>query len=542
MLFSFAHPPHSIDAPPVGNIISCMQPLVTALAMREIDLRATAEFGIPGVTLMEKAGAEVAGLILRERLAGVETRVLVLCGRGNNGGDGFVAARLLHQSGVHVTAVCIAEPSSLRGDARASAERLMESGVSIVELSDGAQLPSLLSQQGLIVDAIFGTGLSSAPSGAAAQAIRATNGSGLRVVSVDIPSGVDASSGIAYDPAIRADVTVTFGLEKLGLRLHPARALAGRVEVTDIGFPAKLLHDGRDTFVIEDADVRGALPPRPSDGHKGTFGTVLAVAGSTGYCGAAVLTAMGAVRAGAGLVRLAVPQSIASIVEASHLESVKCRLPDDGRGLLGAAALEPLLALAQNADCIAIGPGLGTDSTTAQLVSSLLTETAVPIVLDADGINCLVQNPDALSRRTAPTVLTPHPGEFARLTGIPPAAVKAGRVELARRFAIGHHCTLLLKGSPTATGTSDGVILLNPTGNSGLGSGGSGDVLTGLVAGLIAQGASPERAAYAAAFLHGRAADLAAARLTEYCLCARDVVEALPQAFKSILGDPPRPR
>jgi NAD(P)H-hydrate epimerase len=224
-------------------------------------------------------------------------------------------------------------------------------------------------------------------------------------------------------------------------------------------------------------------------------------------------------------------------VEAGHLESVKRRLPDEGRGFLGLTALESLLALARTADCVALGPGIGTDSGTAELVTRLLTSIAAPVVLDADGINCLSRNPDVLRQRTAPIVLTPHPGEFARLTRRQAEVVNSGRVEFARRFAVDHHCTLLLKGAPTVIGTAGGTALLNPTGNSGLASGGSGDVLTGLVAGLIAQGAVPERAAYAAAFLHGRAADIAAARLTEYCLCAHDVVESLPDAFRSVITD-----
>jgi NAD(P)H-hydrate epimerase len=515
-----------------------LKPLLTADEMRSVDHRASDEFGLPGRLLMERAGEAVARGVLDSGMLGDTRRALIVCGKGNNGGDGYVAARMLGANAVEVTCVLLGSTSSLKGDALDAAKGLLDKGVAIVEVQNDDTFASLLKDRELVVDAIFGTGLTSPPVGLHAAVIRAINASGLPVISVDIPSGVDASTGRAFDPSVRASMTVTMGAEKLGLRLHPGRDLAGRIEVADIGFPPELILASSKCGLIEDDDVRRILPARPPDGHKGTFGSVLVVAGSPGLCGAAVLAARGAARSGTGLVHLAFPESLAGIVEPGHVESVKHRLPDDGRGLLGLAALEPVLRLADSVDCVAIGPGIGTDSSTVRFLTELLLNIKAPVVLDADGINCLARAREVLTRRQGSLVLTPHPGEFARLTGDAQEAINAGRVEAARRFAREHNCVLVLKGAPTVVAYGGEPIRVNSTGNSGLASGGSGDVLTGLLSGLIAQGATAVDAAVAAAFLHGRAADIAVRSLTEYCLCAGDIVDFLPNAFSSVLAGP----
>jgi NAD(P)H-hydrate epimerase len=513
-----------------------VKPLLTADEMRAADRAAIEVMGIPGVQLMETAGAKVARYLLGSGIAVPGARAIVVCGKGNNGGDGLVTARVLKTQSVDATCVLLGAVSDLRGEARAAAERLMDAGVTVAEIRDEGAFDSLLRGQHVVIDALFGTGLSSAPTGLHASVIRSINHSGLPVVSIDIPSGVDATSGWAFDPAVCATATVTMGAEKLGLRLYPGRGLAGQVEIADIGFPAGLLEQGCSCVTPEVCDIRKALPPRRPNGHKGTFGSVLVVAGSPGFCGAAVLAAQGAARSGAGLVHLAVPQSLSEVIEPGHIESVKHRLPDDGRGLIGPGATDAVLRLAESASCVAVGPGIGTDKSTVVFLAEVLHRIQAPIVIDADGINCLANTLRSLTARTGPTVLTPHPGEMARLIGESAESVNAGRVDVARRVARQYECTVVLKGAPTVTASEQGPIVVNPTGNSGLAKGGSGDVLTGLLAGLIAQGATPAEAAMTAVFLHGRAADIAAAGLTEYCLCAGDIVGFLPHAFASILA------
>ncbi|MBM3314590.1 NAD(P)H-hydrate dehydratase, partial [candidate division WOR-3 bacterium] len=369
----------------------------------------------------------------------------------------------------------------------------------------------------------------------AGDAIRLVNDSGARVFAVDVPSGVDSDTGATHDPAVRAQHTITMGLAKVGLWLYPGRALAGRVHVADIGFPAPLLADGARTYLVGDADVRQRLPPRPPDGHKGTFGTALIVAGSRGFSGAACLSAQAAVRSGVGLVRLAVPRALGDVVSTRTLEPVKLVLPQTYNEVLGFNALDPLLEASAQADAVAVGPGISTDPEVRKLVLELLPGVEKPLVVDADGLNNLVGALGVLDDLKAPAVLTPHPGELGRLLGTSAADINARRVEVARDFAGRHRCILVLKGAATVVAEPQGRVFVNPTGNSGLGSGGTGDVLTGLLTGLIAQGVPPLDAAIVAVFLHGRAADIAAAEVTEYCLCASDLLDYLPRAFRSVL-------
>ncbi len=493
------------------------------------------EYGLAGIELMENAGAAAARVMQERGLARRDLPVLVLCGCGNNGGDGLVIARRLKESGVPVTAVLVGRAADLKGDSRTNAHRLAESGLALFEMHDAVQLHPLLSERPVVVDALLGTGLSQAPRGMLAAVIRVLNDAHCRVVSVDMPSGVDATTGRAHDPSVCAELTVTMGYDKLGLWLYPARAFAGHVIVVDIGLPPDAFDEATDFFLVEDADVRRWLPARRPDGHKGTFGSALLIAGSRGMTGAAVLAASAALRSGVGLVRVAVPESSALPVEVGHVESVKHPLPDDGTGRLTMAALEQLLTLAASADCVALGPGIGTHPDTVLLIRELIGAISTPLVIDADGINCLASEPGLIRQRLEATVLTPHPGEFSRLTGDCVDAIDAARAPVAQRFARLYGCTLLLKGASSVTASPDGVVRINPTGNSGLATGGSGDVLTGLVAGLIAQGCSTTEAAASAAFLHGRAADIAAVPLTEYCLTASDIVVHLPQAFNSVI-------
>jgi hydroxyethylthiazole kinase-like uncharacterized protein yjeF len=546
-----------------------MQRLVTAAQMQELDRQATAEHGIPGLTLMENAGQGVVESMEKHlgNLAGSvgqgppgPTQPLVICGKGNNGGDGFVVTRLLLAKDAKPDCILLGRAADLAGDALTNYQRLADSGFKVREVSSRTDIGPLFQNRKVIVDAIFGTGLTRAPAGLAAETIKLINSSGSYVVAVDLPSGLDSDTGVPNEPCVRADLTVTMALPKLGLWLYPGRALAGALEVVDIGMPESLVMSGigehgtgtgvrtpiPDTrpltpdgqaFLLDAAHIRAILPRRRPDGHKGTFGAALIIAGSRNFSGAAVLAGMAAVRSGCGLVRLAVPAGIADVVSSDVVEAVKVPLPQTETEALSPAAIESLLELAGDAEAVAIGPGIRTDRRTQKLELNFLAEVEKPTLIDADGINNLAGRLALLSRIKAPLVLTPHPGEFARLTGQKPAAVNADRVGVSRKFATEKKVVLVLKGASTVVAAPDGRVFVNPTGNSGLAKGGTGDVLTGLVVGLMAQGMSPLDAACAGVFLHGLAADIAVKSRTEYCLAAGDLPDFLPQAFAAVLGD-----
>ncbi len=513
-----------------------MQRLVTVPEMKQLDRLAVEQWGIPGVVLMENAGRAVADAVEEANDGTAGLAVTVICGRGNNGGDGFVIARHLLNRDARVHCLLLGEVETLKGDARANADILINAGIPIHEVSKADQLAAPLADCELVVDAVFGTGLSDPPRGLAADAIRHINNAGRFVVSVDVPSGVNADTGEADDPAVFADITVTMGLFKTGLALFPGREHAGEIDVADIGIPAQLLEQhAAPTFLPEDEDVWTLLPPRPVNGHKGTFGTALLVCGARGFTGAAALAGAAAVRSGCGLVKLAVPAGVCSIVEALVTEAVKIPLPQTEASTIAPPALDEILRHATTARCVAIGPGITTHPETASLLHALLPRLTCPVVIDADGINNLAGRLEILSEMQVPVILTPHPGELAGLTGLGASEINRDRINVCRRFAADFNVVLVLKGAPTVTATPAGETYVNPTGNSGLGSGGTGDVLTGLIAGLLAQGADPANAAVAATYIHGRSADIATEELTEYCLTAGDVIDHLPDAFRSLL-------
>jgi NAD(P)H-hydrate epimerase len=546
-----------------------MQRLVTAVQMQELDRRATAapsdggrpgQHGIPGLTLMENAGRGVVESMEKHlgNLAGSvgqgppgPTRPLVVCGKGNNGGDGFVVTRLLLTREARPDCILLGRAADLSGDALTNYKRLVDSGFVVREVASREDIEPLFQGRRVVVDAIFGTGLTRVPSGLAAEVITLINDSGSYVVSIDLPSGLHSDTGVPYDPCVRADLTVTMALPKLGLWLYPGRALAGTIEVVDIGMAKGKGESGNDevglgtfhfdlcpeAFLLDAEHIRAVVPKRRPDGHKGTFGAVLIIAGSRNFSGAAVLAGMAAVRSGCGLIRLAIPDGIADVVSSDVIEAVKIPLPQTDTEALSPAALESLLEMSAEAQAIAIGPGIGTDRRTQELELDFLAEVEKPTVVDADGINNLVGHLALLSRAKAPLVLTPHPGEFSRLTGLKPADINADRVGSARRFATERKVVLVLKGASTVIAAPDGTVFVNPTGNSGLAKGGTGDVLTGLITGLMAQGMSPLDAACAGVYLHGLAADVAVQSLTEYCLAAGDLPDFLPQAFAAVIKE-----
>jgi NAD(P)H-hydrate epimerase len=511
-------------------------PLVTARTMRALDRHTIETLGVAGDLLMESAGRAVAAVVLERLPRGGS--VLVVCGSGNNGGDGLVVARQLQLLGVPVRTLCVGEPEKLRGDAarnltRARALEVPIEGPGWLERSDD------LSQwaepgRAVVVDAIFGTGLTRTVDGAAARAIAAIDRWGRRgpVVAVDLPSGLHADSGQVLGAAVSAEITVTIGLPKLGLVLEPGRSHAGRVVVARVGIADRAPDALADATLWTGAAAGTLLPERPAAGHKGTFGHVLVVAGSPGKTGAAALAARGAGRAGAGLVTIACPAGIEEILEVKCTESMTAALPDTAERCLAASAEKAILELGAERDAIALGPGLGMHPETVALVRAVAAGLDAPLVIDADGLNALATAGGSLSGRSAPTIVTPHPGEAARLLGATVASINQDRVESAKRLASETGAVVLLKGAASVVAAPDGRVLVNPTGGPALATGGTGDVLTGMVAALLAQGTAPFEAAGLAAYLHGFAGDRIASQAGPLGLQASDLADEVPSAAR----------
>lgn len=514
--------------------------LATAAQMRELDRRAIEERKIPSIDLMERAAAEVAQAaldLLPEKPS--KCRAAVFCGAGNNGGDGIGAARLLFLMGLKVRVFLVGDYDRLTPDAMEETGRLSECGVELEDFdpADKSQAAWARSCQ-VVIDAVFGVGLSREidPASKYAAAVDLINQCRGPVIAADIASGVEADTGRVLGRAVRADRTVTFSLPKIGQAAGDGALLSGKVSVHDIGIPAPLVRAVPCPVQTVEADfAAAALPPRKIDGHKGDFGKLLIVGGSVGYTGAPYLTASAAVRSGCGLVYLGVPDSIWQVEACKCTCAMPFPLESWLGGMIRRKALPAILKKLEGCGVLALGPGLGRHEETEKLVRELLEQAEVPVVLDADGINALEGHIDSLdSRRGRVTILTPHDGEFARIDG---DLSQGDRVGAARAFAQAHGCVLVLKGHRTITAGPEGNVLVNTTGGSGLAKGGSGDVLTGLIASLLAQGASPAMAAAGAVWMHGRAGDLAAEALTDYCVTPEDVIAAFPRVFSELRGN-----
>lgn len=511
--------------------------LATSEQMRELDRRAIEERKISSLDLMERAAEGICAAaleLLEDKPA--RCRAAVLCGAGNNGGDGIAAARLLFLEGVRVRVFLAGQYEKLTPDALAMTGKLSECGIQLEPFNpEDEEQRTWVKRSHVIVDALFGVGLSReiAPDSIFSAAVELMNRSRSAVVAADIPSGVSADSGTVLGCAVKADKTVTFTLPKPGHYLGAGGVLSGEVRVCGIGIPQELV---RETVcaaqTADEAFVRAALPARKPDGHKGDFGRVLVVGGKVGYTGAPYLTAAAAVRSGCGLVSLGVPREIWQVEAQKCVSAMPFPLPDR-HGELSYKALQEILERMSSCDVLALGPGLGRSGDAARLACELLRRVEKPVVLDADGINALAEHMDVLDgRRGRVTILTPHDGEFARIGG---EITAAGRAETARAFARTHGCVLVLKGHRTVTASPEGNVLVNVTGGSGLAKGGSGDVLTGVIASLLAQGATPVQAAACGVWLHGRAGDLAAKERTDYGVTPEDTAASLPGAFQSAL-------
>lgn len=505
-----------------------MRRALTAERMRQADQAAGERFGMPAPLLMENAGRALAEVALQ--VGRGQGRYLVLCGPGNNGGDGLVAARFLHTAGQPVAVVLLGDRSRLTPDSQRNLQALRAYGLEPQPLGATPE-PG---RGDVVVDALFGTGLSRAPAGEFAEAIHLIqrwHERGARVVAADVPSGLHTDTGQPFEPCVTADVTVSFGFLKQGQLLEPGASLCGELRCVEIGIPPRVLEgeEGPALLLVEEEEARGALRPRRSDTHKGTYGHVLVVAGSRGKSGAAALVARGALRSGAGLVTVATRGNALEAVLAHAPETMGW--PLEAEGPLGPGDLEPLLAAAEGKDVVVVGPGIARGPDTGALLEELLSRLELPMVLDADALNALAGDTSVLRRAKGPLVLTPHPGEMARLMGTSTREVQSHRVEVAREFARVHGVTLVLKGARTLTAGADGNVYVNPTGNPGMATAGAGDVLAGVVGALVGQGLRLPKAAWVAVYAHGLAGDLLAARRGRLGLIASDLAEGLGEVW-----------
>lgn len=513
--------------------------LVTAEEMQAMDRRTIDSYGIPGQVLMENAGRGATRMLMQLYPDIRGKRVAVLAGRGNNGGDGFVMARYLSAYGARTTVYLLGRSEGVKGDAAANLKLLQPIDVDVVELPSQEAFDRHrvdLRHCDLLIDAILGTGLKQDVRGYFRSVIEFVNAAGRPVFSVDIPSGLDSETGQPHGICIRADATATFAFAKTGQLIHPGMEMTGRLGIVDIGIPKHIVEEiGPRQALLTPEVVRGGLFPRKPDAHKGTFGHLLVVAGGRGKTGAAVMTATAAMKAGAGLVTLGVPASIEPIVASRVLELMTEPLADDGAGLFTETVADDILDLAADKACIALGPGIGTADTTKKMVHRLLLESEVPVVVDADGLNNLAGHLEIFKKVAAPVVVTPHPGEMSRLCGWTVKAVQQDRVKCARDFAAAHGITVVLKGAATVVARPNGMVHINSTGNPGMASGGMGDVLTGVIAGLICQGHAPEFASLAGVFLHGAGADHVAETNGSCGFLASQVMNSLPRQLTLLL-------
>lgn len=513
--------------------------IVTAQEMRDIDHRTIEEIGIPSLVLMERAGVAVTRHITALFLP---KRVTVLSGGGNNGGDGLVIARDLFNSGYEVNAIVLSQPDRLSPDCYKQFEIAEKIGVPIVFKNDIQEID--LSGDAIIVDAILGTGISKDVRENLAQVIDLVNCIDRNVFSVDIPSGISSDTGAVMGKAIKAKWTITFGLPKRGHFLFPGKEYIGELFIEDIGFPRALTED--DNLCVELSEregMRKLIPSRPAYSNKGNYGHVLVVGGARGKTGAAMLTANSALNTGSGLVTIGVPNSLMDIYQSKVLEEMTLSLPDSGEGEFHNDAVNAILHfLGNRANVLALGPGMGTSESSLEIVNSLIKDSPVPVVIDADGLNKLSKMGydemiALLKGSKSPVIITPHPKEMARLLHKESVStIEEKRIETARKFATESGTVVVLKGVPTVTADSLGNVILNTTGNPGMAVAGSGDVLTGIIASLAGQGLSPVNAAVLGVYIHGISGDVSAEMEGMHSTVASDLIDNLGSAFKRLMS------
>lgn len=512
--------------------------IVTGKQMKEIDRTAIEDFKIPGLKLMETAGQKVYDVILEEIKDLKSAEVTVLCGAGNNGGDGYVIARKLHSSFIHTKVYSTVDITKLSGDAKVNYLELIKLGVTVEEISgmNFEKLERDVLNSAVVVDAILGTGINRDIDEKTKDIIAFANVNSKKIISVDIPSGVGAADGKIYGTAIRAYKTVTFQLPKLGCVIYPGAEFTGALVVTDIGIPEDVIFSkASNYFLIDESYVKMMIRKRKKNIHKGTCGTLLIIAGSKGMAGAAILCARAALRSGAGLVKMAVPPALNDIIQISVPEAVCISLWDEDNEQNELKNLDILYQSACDSDAVIIGPGLGKSPCILKVIKKIIGECQLPVIIDADGINALQGALDILKKAKASIVLTPHPGEMGRLVGCPAKEINENRIDLPQRYAVEWGISLVLKGAATVVASRDRSLFINTSGNPGMATGGSGDVLSGIIASLAAQGIYYDDAARAGVYLHGRAGDIMAEKVGEYGLIASDLALGAALAIKEIV-------
>jgi len=511
--------------------------VATAEEMQELDRKAIETYRIPGIVLMENAGRGAAEVISNFFPEIHKKKVAIIAGKGNNGGDGFVIARYLLNQGICVRVYLLTDPKGLRGDAETNFSifhRIKGEVVSVPSSKDYIKVKRDLEKFDILVDGIFGTGLDAEVRGYYREVIDHLNTLQRPIVAIDIPSGLDADTGKPLGTAIRASLTITFGLPKIGHLIPPGLDYVGKVKVIDIGIPKRLVEEEKiPTYLLEKEEIQRWLSiPRNPDTHKGDYGHLLVIAGSVGKTGAAVMACQAALRMGAGLVTLAIPKSLNAILEMKLTEVMTEPLPETPKQTLSLRAFSAIVRLCENKRAVIIGPGLGTLKETQSLILKLIRTLDLPIILDADGLTALATQPKTLPIKNRSLMLTPHPGEMARLIRSQVKEVLEDRVGLSRNFSQSQHVHLILKGHPTLISTPKGEVYINPTGNPGMASGGTGDVLTGMIGGLVCQGFDILPSLQIAVYLHGMAGDEGAQEMGEKSLIATDIIEKIPTLLK----------
>jgi len=525
-----------------------MRNVATAKEMQKIDRITIEKYGIAGMVLMERAGLSVVSRVNELYPA---RKVTILCGSGNNGGDGFVIARELHNQGKDVDVYAV-RPEKLKGDAKTNYDVARKFGVKVLPVIRFLALDSKrLAPDSIIVDALLGTGLHNEIRKPLSTIIEKVNGMRCPVIAVDIPSGISSDTGQVMGCAIKADHTVTFGLPKRGHFLFPGADHAGQLFVEDIGFPARLLDsDTMRVYLVQKPDAVELLPQRVRYSHKGSYGHVLLVAGSKGKTGAALMAARACLKAGAGLVTIGVAESLVNAFQSRVTEEMILPLADNGSGAVSYAAADTILDfLRKRVSAIAIGPGLSVNDEITGLVRRLIAESDIPMVIDADGLNALAGRTGILKKSRAPLILTPHTGEMARLLdrgsgtrgqGSEAAGahlreeIEGNRIETALAFAKKTKTYLVLKGAPTVTASPDGNAYINTSGNPGMATAGTGDVLTGMISAFLAQKMNPLKASVLGVFIHGLTGDTVAGEKGQHSLIASDIIRGMPSVFRSL--------
>jgi len=502
--------------------------IASADEMRSMDRYAIDNLGIAEEILMENAGLASINL-LRNKIGLRDKKFVIFCGSGNNGGDGLVIARLLHSGGGRVKVFLLSESSKYKGAAKTNFEIITRLPVEVIKLKSAAMAKKDLAHCDVVIDAILGTGLDRPVSGLAAEVIALINKSSKKVLSLDIPSGVNGNTGEVMGAAVKADYTVTFGLPKIGNMLYPGYELCGELFVSRISFPPSLCE--QDELHVQTNDYI-PLPRRSAEAYKGAMGDVLFIAGAVNYYGAPYFAAMSFLKSGGGYARLAATRSVVPVIAKRGREIVYLPQEETAAGSISLNNKKALLAAAAKVDMVVIGSGLSLQEETARLIQELTAAIKVPLIIDGDGLTAIAKNPGILRGRKAATILTPHLGEMARLTGISAAAINSNKIAVLRETVKKLKSTIILKGAHSLIGTSDGNIYINFSGNAGMATAGSGDVLTGCIAAMCGMGLKPDQAARKGVFLHGYAGDLAAAKKGADGITASDIMEFLPQALK----------